>query len=253
MPISSFIPQSDDMRPTTQPRPLDSTTYDTSTADSQEALSPDTVSLLGPKRGQLSGDMATAFNDSSHSNVSDLDHSIVAVVSPKSHVGQTAAPTEANPHEAKILRGMNYGTEMEAAAKKHGIDPVLLAAVAAQESGGGGIQARNIDQPDGQGCGPFQIDIGAWPKQASIAHDPAKSADFAASLLKDGYRQADLAHDARSPVERTMEALRTYNGGSPHAKTTTTQWPDGRIPYEESVLRHYQQIKSYLASPASQR
>jgi hypothetical protein len=57
--------------------------------------------------------------------------------------------------------------------------------------------------------------------------------------------------DAKTSTEKTKEALRVYDGSSPHAKTMTTQWPDGRIPYEESVLRHYAQIKKFLASPAS--
>jgi len=151
------------------------------------------------------------------------------------------------------LPGLRYGREMTEAAQRYGIEPKLLAAVAAQESGQGGLQAHNIDQRGGLGRGPFQIDIGAWPKQASIAHDPVRSARFAASLLKDGFRQADLAHDAERPVDRIKEALRTYNASSPHARTTLTLWPDGKIPYEESVLRHYHAIESIVAKQISPR
>ena len=57
------------------------------------------------------------------------------------------------------LGGIRYGAEISAAAAAHGLDPKLLAAVAAQETGGPGSDSgANIVGDAGHGHGLFQID-----------------------------------------------------------------------------------------------
>ena len=52
-----------------------------------------------------------------------------------------------------------FAPQIAAAARQHGVDPVLLAAVAAQETGGPGADSgRNIIGDGGHGHGIFQID-----------------------------------------------------------------------------------------------
>ncbi|MBV9971757.1 MAG: hypothetical protein JO135_00315, partial [Candidatus Eremiobacteraeota bacterium] len=55
--------------------------------------------------------------------------------------------------------GVAYSGEIAAAAARHGVDAKLLAAVAAQETGGPGANAgHNIVGDGGHGHGLFQID-----------------------------------------------------------------------------------------------
>jgi RHS repeat-associated protein len=55
----------------------------------------------------------------------------------------------------------------------------MIAAIGIRETG-----FRNIDQPDGQGAGVFQIDLGQHPEvTAAQAHDLAWAANWAANLL----------------------------------------------------------------------
>jgi hypothetical protein len=130
------------------------------------------------------------------------------------------------------LTGIRYGAEITAAARAHGLDPALLAAVAAQETGGPGSNSgRNIVGDCGHGRGLFQIDDRSWAfARTPAAMDPAKNADAAAAILKD-----DLTRYGGN----VTEALSAYNAGSPTAAGTSTTWPDGAtLGYAASVLRH---------------
>jgi hypothetical protein len=134
------------------------------------------------------------------------------------------------------LSGIRYGPQIVAAAAAHGLDPKLLAAVAAQETGGPGSDSgRNIVGDGGHGHGLFQIDDRSWGFAATpAAMDPAKNADMAASILQD---------DLRRYGGNVNAALSAYNSGSPTATGTQTTWPDGStLGYAGSVLRHYQDI-----------
>ena len=130
------------------------------------------------------------------------------------------------------LGGISFGREIAAAAARHGVDGRLLAAVAAQETGGPESDSgRNIVGDGGHGHGVFQIDD-RWHDFAATpaAADPAANADYAAGLLSGLLRQ--FGGDVRS-------ALSAYNAGSPNATGTVTTWPDGsRLSYADSVLRH---------------
>lgn len=128
--------------------------------------------------------------------------------------------------------GVAYAPAIAAAAARHGLDPRLLAAVAAQETGGPGSNAgRNVVGDGGHGRGVFQIDD-RWHAFArtAAAMDPGRNADYAAGML------AGLVQRYGS----VRRALCAYNAGNPLAAGTRTTWPDGaRLAYADSVLRHY--------------
>jgi hypothetical protein len=131
------------------------------------------------------------------------------------------------------LGGIRYGAQIAQAARSHGLDPKLLAAVAAQETGGPGASSgNNIVGDGGHGHGVFQIDDRTWSFAATpAAMDPAKNADAAASILQD-----DLGRYGGN----VKAALSAYNSGSPTDAGTTTTWGDGQtLGYADSVMRHY--------------
>ena len=133
-------------------------------------------------------------------------------------------------------RGVNFAPEIVSAALRHGIDPRLLAAVAAQETGGpGATGGRNIVGDGGHGHGVFQIDDRwhAFARTAS-AMDPHENADYAARMIADLLRRYD---------GDVHKALSSYNAGNPDATGTTTRWKDGKVlGYADSVLRHAQAL-----------
>ncbi|MDE2483106.1 MAG: transglycosylase SLT domain-containing protein [bacterium] len=138
-----------------------------------------------------------------------------------------------DPVAARLAQhGVEYAPAIAAAARRHGLDPTLLAAVAAQETGGPGANAgRNVVGDGGHGHGLFQIDD-RWHAFASspAAMDPAKNADYAAGMLAGLLRR--YGGDAHA-------ALSAYNAGDPRAVGTKTTWADGaRLGYADSVLRH---------------
>ncbi len=133
-------------------------------------------------------------------------------------------------------QGVAFAGQIAAAARRHGVDPELLAAVAAQETGGPASNAgRNVVGDGGHGRGLFQIDD-RWHAFAATAAamDPSKNADYAAGMLHDLLRQN--GGDAH-------RALSAYNAGSPTARGTTTRWGDGSVlGYADSVMRHYSDL-----------
>jgi hypothetical protein len=138
-----------------------------------------------------------------------------------------------------------FGPQITAAATRHNLQPRLLAAVAAQETGGPGSDSgRNIVGDQGHGHGLFQIDD-RWHSfaRSSAAMDPAKNADYAAGMLASNLdRYGGDVH----------KALSAYNTGSPTATGTKTDWGDGKpIGYADSVLRHYAQLAGGPADPTA--
>ena len=136
-----------------------------------------------------------------------------------------------------------FGREITAAATRHHLDPRLLAAVAAQETGGPGADSgRNIVGDGGHGHGVFQIDD-RWHAFARgpDAMDPSRNADYAAGMLSAGIQR--YGGDVHA-------ALSAYNAGSPNATGTRTDWGDGKpLGYADSVLRHYTQLGGEAADP----
>jgi hypothetical protein len=134
------------------------------------------------------------------------------------------------------LGSIRYGAQIAAAASSHHLDPQLLAAVAAQETGGPGASSgNNIVGDSGHGHGVFQIDDRSWNfARTSAAMDPAANADFAAGILADNLQRYG---------GNVKAALSAYNAGSPTATGTTTTWGDGQtLGYADSVMRHYEAL-----------
>jgi transglycosylase-like protein with SLT domain len=140
--------------------------------------------------------------------------------------------------------GVAYAPQIAAAAARRGLDPRLLAAVAAQETGGPGSNAgRNVVGDDGHGHGLFQIDDRSHAFASTPqAMDPASNADYAAGML----------HELIGRYGNVRQALSAYNAGSPTATGTRTVWPDGkRLGYADSVMRHYAELGGN-AEPAAE-
>ena len=138
-----------------------------------------------------------------------------------------------------------FGPQIAAAATRHHLDPRLLAAVAAQETGGPGSDSgRNVVGDAGHGHGVFQIDDRWHPfARTPAAMDPATNADYAAGLLRSNLDR--YGGDVRA-------ALSAYNAGSPTATGTRTDWGNGRaLGYADSVLRHYARLGGNASAPAA--
>lgn len=142
-------------------------------------------------------------------------------------------------------QGVAYAPEISGAARRHGLDPELLAAVAAQETGGPDSNAgHNVVGDGGHGRGIFQIDD-RWHAFARTpaAMNPDRNADYAARML------SGLLARYKGNVH---EALSAYNAGSPKATGTQTRWQDGRnLGYADSVLAHYTRLTGAASGPAA--
>ncbi|MBV8529886.1 MAG: transglycosylase SLT domain-containing protein [Candidatus Eremiobacteraeota bacterium] len=132
--------------------------------------------------------------------------------------------------------GVAYAPEIAGAARRYCVDPDLLAAVAAQETGGPDTNSgRNVVGDGGHGHGLFQIDDRSHPfAETAAAMDPAQNADYAAGMLSGLLKRFG---------GNVREALSAYNSGSPTAEGTKTRWSDGSdLSYADSVMRHYQRL-----------
>ena len=129
-----------------------------------------------------------------------------------------------------------FAPQIAAAAQRNGLDPTLLAAVAAQETGGPGANSgTNVVGDGGHGHGLFQIDD-RYHAFASTpaAMDPGQNADYAAGML------SGLLQTYGGNVHAALSA---YNAGSPTATGTTTNWGGGTtLGYADSVMAHYAQL-----------
>lgn len=117
--------------------------------------------------------------------------------------------------------GVAFAPEIARAAAKYGLDPCLLAAVAAQETGGPGSNAgRNVVGDGGHGHGIFQIDDRSHGfARSANAMNPQANADYAAGMI---------AGLLRRYGGNVRQALSAYNAGDPNARGTVTPWGDGQ-------------------------
>ncbi len=132
--------------------------------------------------------------------------------------------------------GVAFASQIESAARRYGLDPGLLAAVAAQETGGPDTNAgHNIVGDGGHGRGLFQIDDRWYPfASTGAAMDPGKNANYAAGMLSGLLKRYG---------GNVHEALSAYNSGSPASTGTKTRWADGAdLGYADSVMRHYSRL-----------
>jgi len=136
------------------------------------------------------------------------------------------------------LAGIRFGAQISAAARANGLDPRLLAAVAAQETGGPGQDSgASIVGDGGHGRGLFQIDDRYHPfARTAAAMDPGSNAQYAGKFLSGLIQQ--FGGNLRA-------ALSAYNAGSPDAAGTVTTWSDGsHLGYADSVMRHLARLES---------
>ena len=139
-------------------------------------------------------------------------------------------------------RGVTFAPQIAAAASKYRLDPKLLAAVAAQETGGPSSNGgRNVVGDGGHGHGLFQIDDRFHTfARTPAAMDPAANADYAGHMI------SGLLQRYGGNVRKALSA---YNAGDPAAQGTVTAWGDGsRLGYADSVLRHYAQLGGSFGS-----
>ncbi len=132
--------------------------------------------------------------------------------------------------------GVAFAPEITAAARQYGLDPDLLAAIAAQETGGPDTNAsRNVVGDGGHGHGIFQIDDRSHPFASTpAAMNPSQNADYAAGMVSGLLKRYG---------GNLREALSAYNTGSPTAAGSKTRWSDGcDLAYADSVIRHYQRL-----------
>jgi hypothetical protein len=128
-----------------------------------------------------------------------------------------------------------FAPQIAAAAQRFQLDPTLLAAVAAQETGGPGSNSgANVVGDGGHGHGVFQIDDRYHAFAATpAAMDPGQNADYAAGML------SGLLQKYGGDVHAALSA---YNAGSPAATGTTTNWGGVTLGYADSVMEHYAQL-----------
>jgi hypothetical protein len=141
-------------------------------------------------------------------------------------------------------QGVRYSGAIWNAARDHGLDPALLAAVAAQETGGPDTNAgRNIVGDSGHGHGLFQIDDRYHDfARTPDAMNPARNAEYAAGMLSGLIQRYGSVH----------RALSAYNAGDPNAEGTATRWSDGtELGYADSVLRHEALITGHSPEDAA--
>ncbi|MBD5654164.1 MAG: hypothetical protein IAI50_03160 [Candidatus Eremiobacteraeota bacterium] len=118
------------------------------------------------------------------------------------------------------------------AAVRHDVDPMLLLAIGKQETDFG--RSRSYDGATGlgdggNGHGMFQLDGRTPGRDAllrSVDHDDARSADVAAGMVREGL---DRSHGD------VLGAMRYYNSGKIHGRTSTADFHGHHVPYETAV------------------
>lgn len=138
------------------------------------------------------------------------------------------------------VRCVAFGDKIAAAGRAHNVDPMFLASIAAQETGGPNADdGRNVIGDSGHGHGLFQIDdryhgdFTGTPQ----AMDPTANSGYAAGLLRQFLAKylGDL-HKAAS----------AYNSGLPSRCGTRTYWPSFGLTlcYAHSVFRHFERLEN---------
>ena len=140
--------------------------------------------------------------------------------------------------QGSINRAKAAKATLQAAAKKHGIDWRILAAIGVRES-----QFRNVDNPDpgdpGQGVFQLTRQKGVTAKQA---HDLAFSANYAAQMIANNIRYMKRKFPKFNQTQVVHAAIAAYNfgtddiSGNPETIDVKTTGHDKGRPYGESVL-----------------
>ena len=167
------------------------------------------------------------------------------VPSPSAHAHERSSASSKVAYDP-IPRTVPDRDAIARAATEQGIDPLLLASFAAQESGSpGSTSNRNVAiGADGHGHGLFQIDDRYHPiARTADIRNPASSAGYAARLVREGLDAAHLAGMRGTAAVRG--AANYYHAGTiGKREAPTTRWPDATLHYDDSLLRHYDQMRA---------
>jgi hypothetical protein len=158
---------------------------------------------------------------------------------------QIAAIARAERVDPDLVRTIND------AAVRHDVDPVLLLAIGKQESDFG--RSRSYDRATGlgdggHGHGVFQLDDRTPGRDAllrSVEHDSARSAEVAAGMVREGLERSH---------GDVLGAMRYYNSGSVHGRTSTASFHGQHVPYETAVASREDEYRTvagmHRAAPA---
>ncbi|MBZ4415332.1 peptidoglycan-binding protein [Myxococcus sp. RHSTA-1-4] len=110
-----------------------------------------------------------------------------------------------------------YEAAFEAAGKKYGLPPALLAAIASRESRAGGALDSRGRGDGGNGFGLMQVDF-RYHKPAGGPYS-SEHIDQAAGILKDYFNQVKKNHPDWPPEQQLRGAVAAYNSGVSNVQT----------------------------------
>jgi peptidoglycan hydrolase-like protein with peptidoglycan-binding domain len=116
-----------------------------------------------------------------------------------------------------LPRLKKYEAAFEAAGKKHGVPPALLAAIASRESRGGAALDSRGRGDGGNGFGLMQVDF-RYHKPAGGPYS-AQHIDQAAGILKGMLNQVKAKHPDWSSAQQLRGAVAAYNSGVSNVQT----------------------------------
>ncbi len=130
------------------------------------------------------------------------------------HAGVGASHRMAQTDLGKLKK---YEAAFEAAGKKHGVPPALLAAIASRESRGGSALDRSGHGDGGNGFGLMQVDH----RYHSAKGGPysAQHIDQAAGILKGMLNQVKKNHPDWPAAQQLRGAVAAYNSGVSNVQT----------------------------------
>ncbi|MCE9672294.1 transglycosylase SLT domain-containing protein [Myxococcus stipitatus] len=119
--------------------------------------------------------------------------------------------------QTDAARLKKYASEFEAAGKKYGLPPALLAAIASRESrGGAALDSRGLGD-NGNGFGLMQVDK-RYHKPEGGPYS-AGHIDQAAGILKGFLNDVKKAHPDWPPEQQLRGAVAAYNAGPKNVRT----------------------------------
>jgi soluble lytic murein transglycosylase-like protein len=132
--------------------------------------------------------------------------------------GLSAGPAaSAKMAKTDLARLKPYAAEFQAAGKKYGVPPALLAAIASRESrGGAALDSRGYGD-GGNGFGLMQVD----KRSHALKGGPysAEHIDQAAGILKSSLSSVQKSHPSWPPEQQLRGAVAAYNSGPGNVKT----------------------------------
>jgi len=168
------------------------------------------------------------------------DSASLVASKPNDRKSASHSPGDANPIPASV----RYRDAIYKAATAHGVDPLLMAAQAAQESGGPTSNSgSNIVQRGGGGHGLYQIDSGTYGEWLKTHHNGL-------NVQENANKAAEIdAQNLKVTGGNVGDAMHLYNAGHLGGATTQTTFPDGQtLSYPAAVQHHLKMLEELKAS-----